>query len=66
MIEDYRYKGELETREANIGFFRKKQNDVILFSVRPGTGVAFEEKITKRLSTLFKDWNPRIEILRDM
>jgi len=66
MIEDYRYKGEFVDRERYICFVRRPSSDIILFTVRSGTGVQFEEKITKRLSALYNDWNPRIETMKDM
>jgi putative ABC transport system permease protein len=66
MIEDYRYKGEFESSERDICFVRKPSADIILFTVKPGTSVSFEEKLTKRLSSLIKDWNPRIENMQEM
>lgn len=73
VIDHYRYKGEFNQERQ--GLFRRagitdsvvsRLLDVAVFRVRPGTEVQFEERLTKRLAAIAKDWNLRIETLEDM
>jgi putative ABC transport system permease protein len=73
VIDRYYYRGEFNG--SNQGFFRRasirdtivsRLPDVVMFNVRPGTDIQFEERLTKRLALIAPDWIFRIETLEDM
>ncbi len=70
VIEDYRYQGEFASAQ-NVVFERNTTWDPIegvshiIFSVREGTAVKFEENLMKKISSVAKDWTFNIEKLED-
>lgn len=70
VIEDYRYQGEFASAK-NVAIERKTIWDHfegvshIMFSVRQGTAVKFEERLMKSISSVAKDWTFNIEKLED-
>jgi len=71
VVDDYRYRGEFE--EHGPGFFDRhvladtasELPDIGLLSVKEGTGISFEEHITKRLSSIAQGWPMQIKTLSD-
>jgi putative ABC transport system permease protein len=71
VVDDYRYSGEFEEHRA--GFFERhvladtasELPDIGLISVREGTGVMYEERITKRLSSIAQGWPLKMKTLTD-
>ncbi|UCD94524.1 MAG: ABC transporter permease [Candidatus Zixiibacteriota bacterium] len=71
VIDQYRYKGEFE-KPYNVAFRRNVVYDTastmvtkIMFAVREGLGVEFEERLMKRLASVVRDWTLNIERLED-
>ncbi len=71
VIDNYRYHGEFASPDN--GFFRRNiltdssSNEMVgaLIKVRSGAGVAFEEKLMKRLQAMAPGWTFRIGPLKD-
>ena len=71
VVDDYRYGGEFE--EHGPGFFERhvladtasELPDIALISVRERTGVMYEERITKRLSSIAQGWPLQMKTLSD-
>jgi len=71
VVPDYHHLGEFN--DARAGFFERNLPqdsashipEVALLLMRSGTGVQFEETLTKRLSAIAKDWPLRIETMKD-
>jgi putative ABC transport system permease protein len=69
VVDNYRYRGEFESYRG--GFFQRAPlHDTtaslpskVLFAVRRGTSVQFEEQLIKRLSSVAPGWNMRIETM---
>ena len=72
VIDNYRFNGEFSSPEN--GLFRRNiltdssSNPSVgaLIKVRPGAGVAFEEKLMKRVQSMAPGWTLRIEPMKDM
>jgi putative ABC transport system permease protein len=68
VFTDFRQHGELAGL-TNFLFFRQKQERAphnLLIKVRPGTTAAFEEKLSRKLRAVNKDWSYVIEPLTNM
>jgi putative ABC transport system permease protein len=68
VIAEFRQHGEFAGRE-NFQFFRQTADQApshLLIKVRPGTTRAFEEKLSKKLRNVNKDWSYEIEPLVNM
>jgi putative ABC transport system permease protein len=72
VVDNYRFRGEFENHEGML-FQRYDPMDTAanmpqqaVLKVREGTDVRFEERLLKRLSSIAKDWNLRIETMSDM
>jgi putative ABC transport system permease protein len=71
VVDNYRYSGEFE--EHRPGFFERhvladtasELPDIGLLSVSEGAGIRFEERITKRLSSIAQGWSLKIKTLSD-
>ena len=72
IIGNYRYKGEFNDPRG--GFFQRRDPQdtaataprMALLSVREGTGVEFEQRLLKRLSSVAPEWTLRIETLENL
>jgi putative ABC transport system permease protein len=74
VVPEYRHLGEFQGSMNRQGSYFQRSvihdttsqiPEVALISVKSGTGIQFEETLTKRLSAIARDWNVRIETLAD-
>lgn len=72
VVDYYRADGEYGAEEAALFSRINLQNtdrdmwESLLLRVKPGTGVAFEEKMVKELSRIAKDWTIEVSTLENM
>jgi putative ABC transport system permease protein len=74
VVSDFRQHGEFSTLQ-NYAFFRNNVDDLnakngmpnrLTIKVRPGTTMAFEEKLVRRLQDVARDWSFEVKLATDM
>ncbi|MBU0983887.1 MAG: ABC transporter permease [candidate division Zixibacteria bacterium] len=71
VVDEYRYRGEMEVSEPSIFFRRTHEDSLTLYAgtalvkVRPDAGVGFQKTITDRLAEISHGWIIGVEALED-